>query len=211
MWKLSPMWTSSKPLKVCYLKTSTHKTEEEESCTPTLAPCRNCNVSLRRFLLKCEVLFVSETHYWECERVRKWGLVVNWQATPVNAISWQNVIHWHSCYLSSYWACCHLLDINCHQCISAGCHLFRLVLKLLSGGNLGYLELTWSFAFGEPEERIISRGAFQEGPTWLTVELICLIYTALSVAAESLTVSYQTRIHITQEMKTNLQDRCIRI
>ena len=102
MWKLAPMWTSSKPLKVCYLKTSTHKTEEEESCTPTLAPCRNCNVSLRRFLLKCEVLFVSETHYWECERVRKWGLVVNWQATPVNAISWQNVIHWHSCYVSYF-------------------------------------------------------------------------------------------------------------
>ena len=109
----------------------------------------------------------------------------------------------------SYWAC--WISTATSGNISAGCHLFRLVLKLLSGGNLGYLELTWSFAFGEPEERIISRGAFQEGPTWLTVELICLICTALSVAAESLTVSYQTRIHITQEMKTNLQDRCIRI
>ena len=95
--------------------------------------------------------------------------------------------------------------------ISAGCHLFRLVLKLLSGGNLGYLELTWSFAFGEPEERIISRGAFQEVSTWLTVEVICLIYTALSVAAESLTVSYRTQIHIPQEMKANLKDCCIRI
>ena len=215
MWKLSPMWTSSKPLKVCYLKTSTHKTEEEESCTPTLAPCRNCNVSLRRFLLKCEVLFVSETHYWECERVRKWGLVVNWQATPVNAISWPECDTLQTQLLCLVFrielvVICWISTATSGN-ISAGCHLFRLVLKLLSGGNLGYLELTWSFAFGEPEERIISRGAFQEGPTWLTVELICLICTALSVAAESLTVSYRTQIHIPQEMKANLKDCCIRI
>ena len=77
--------------------------------------------------------------------MRKWGLVVNWQATPVNAISWPEcdtstqllslvfrielvVICWISTATSGN--------------ISAGCHLFRLVLKLLSGGNLGYLELT---------------------------------------------------------------------